>query len=160
MMINFTALQNQKGAALVVGMIVLLVMTLLGVSSMSSMTTELKIANNTQTHITGFQVAESAIFAALDVANGIDTGTGGVQTYNYTAADGRSKSAVTITYAGCLVVPTGYSLSADISMKGLVHDFRSTAQVVNLNNEVVGTSTHVNGRQTIRPGCPAGAVAQ
>ena len=154
------SMTHQKGAALVVGLIVLLVMTLLGISSMSSITTELKIANNSQTHNTGFQVAASGIFAVLDVNSGIDTGAGGVQTFNYVAPDGLSRSNVTITYSDCQQAPMGFSLTQDITMKGVIHDIRSVAQVINANNDILGTVTHVNGVQTIRPGCPAGASPQ
>ncbi|MFW2371883.1 MAG: pilus assembly PilX family protein [Gammaproteobacteria bacterium] len=162
MMNNLTAIKNQTGAALVVGMIVLLVMTLLGVSTMSTMTTELKMANNAQTHNTAFQIAASGLNAALDVTSTVDTGVGGTQTFNYPVADTTdlSRSTVTITYSGCQLVPVGYSLTQDLTMKGLIHDFRSTAQVINDGAQVIGTTTHISGIQTIRPGCPTGAVAQ
>jgi len=162
MMKNYTTMNNQQGAALIVGMIVLLVMTLLGVSTMSSMTTELRIANNSQTHNKAFQIAASGLNAALDDASAVDTGVSTAQTFNYPVADvtDLSKSTVAITYAACLLTPDGYSLSQDVTMKGLVHDFRSTAQVINASNQVIGTVTHVNGVQTIRPGCPTGAVAK
>ena len=48
---------KQNGAALVVGLIMLLVMTLLGITSMSSTRIELKIANNLSNHSTAFQTA-------------------------------------------------------------------------------------------------------
>lgn len=162
MMIKFTAIKNQKGAALVIGMVVLLVMTLLGVSSMSSITTELKMANNSQTHTTGFQIAASGIYAALDTTSAIaiDTAAAGTQVVVYTAPDGYSKSTITATYSACVLVPEGFSLSQDVTMKGIVQDISSMAQVFNSGGELLGTTTHVNGIQTIRPGCPTGASPQ
>ena len=162
MMNNLTAIKNQTGAALIVGMIVLLVMTLLGVSTMSTMTTELKMANNSQTHNTAFQIAASGLNAALDVNSPVDTGVGGTQTFSYPVPDTTdlSKSTVTITYSACQTVPVDYSLTQDVTMKGLIHDFRSVAEVINDAGQVIGTTTHVSGVQTIRPGCPIGAVAK
>lgn len=161
-MMNVTAIKNQNGAALIVGLIVLLVMTLLGVSSMSSITTELKIANNSQTHMTAFQVAASGINAALDEASTIVLDAGGTRVMNYETPDTNenSISTVTATYAACLTVPYGYSLTQDVTMKGVVQDIRSVAEVRNADDEILGMSTHVNGVQVIRPGCPTGASPQ
>ena len=165
---KLTAINNQNGAALVVGLVVLLVMTLLGVSSMSSITTELKIANNSQTHMTAFQVAASGINlvlnedATLDDGSTIDLGGGGakVMTYNTPDTNENSTSTVTATYSGCLTVPYGYSLTQDVTMKGVVQDIQSVAEVKNASNEGIGMSTHVNGVQVIRPGGPTGASFQ
>ncbi len=53
--------QKQKGVALVVGLVMLLVLTIMGVSSMSNTTTELKVACNYQTHTDAFQASNSAV---------------------------------------------------------------------------------------------------
>ena len=47
--------KSQQGAALVVGLIVLMIMTMLGVASMGSMTTQLRMAANVQVKNTAFQ---------------------------------------------------------------------------------------------------------
>lgn len=52
---------RQRGAALVIGLIVLLMLTLLGVSNMNMTSLELKITSNTQNHDQAFQGAASAI---------------------------------------------------------------------------------------------------
>jgi type IV pilus assembly protein PilX len=59
---------REHGAALVVGLVMLLVLTLLGVSGMNTATLELVMANNTQAQQTAFQAAETAI--DLAVGNG------------------------------------------------------------------------------------------
>lgn len=57
--------QKQRGAALVVGLILMMVLTLLAVSGMNTATTELALANNNQYFENAFQAAESGIEEAL-----------------------------------------------------------------------------------------------
>ena len=52
---------RQQGAVLVMALVMLTVLTLIGVSSMSSSTLELKVAGNTQQHDIAFQAAQSII---------------------------------------------------------------------------------------------------
>lgn len=60
------AVGQQRGAALVVGLILLLVLTVLAVSGMSTATFELTMAGNTQYSENAFQNAETGIEVALD----------------------------------------------------------------------------------------------
>jgi len=53
--------RQQNGAALVVGLILLLILTVFAVSGMSTATLELVLAGNTQFKENAFQAAESAI---------------------------------------------------------------------------------------------------
>lgn len=55
----------QRGAALVVGLLLLLVLTVLAVSGMSTASLELVMAGNTQYHQNAFQSAETGIEWAL-----------------------------------------------------------------------------------------------
>lgn len=55
----------QRGAALVVGMLLLLVLTLLAISGMNTASTELVMAGNTQFRENAFQAAETGIEQAL-----------------------------------------------------------------------------------------------
>lgn len=149
---------KQNGAALVVGMVVLLITTLLGISSMSRTTIELKMASNAQMHNSGFQAAAAALEQVLldpivtlvdwDV---IDTAT--VQTAAVTNLTSTQMSA-TVQYIGCRQVPTGFSLTgAGGSFKGLIHQVTANGQAVNTSGDVLGSSTQALGVQTIRPGC-------
>ena len=54
-------IKKQQGAVLVMALVMLTVLTLIGVSSMSSSTLELKVAGNTQQHDVAFQAAQSVI---------------------------------------------------------------------------------------------------
>ena len=59
--INLNNPNRQQGAVLVMALVMLTVLTLIGVSSMSSSTLELKVAGNTQQHDIAFQAAQSVI---------------------------------------------------------------------------------------------------
>lgn len=56
---------NQRGAALVVGLLLLVVITVLAVSGMNTATTELAMARNDQTYENVFQAAETGLEQAL-----------------------------------------------------------------------------------------------
>ena len=62
---NFTMPSKQNGAALVVGLVLLVVVTVLAVSGMNTATTELAIARNNQNYENAFQAAESGLEQAL-----------------------------------------------------------------------------------------------
>ena len=57
---------SQQGAALVVGLLLLVVITILAVSGMNTATTELAMARNDQTYENVFQAAESGLENALE----------------------------------------------------------------------------------------------
>jgi type IV pilus assembly protein PilX len=61
----FTQRSNQQGAALVVGLILLVVITVLAISGMNTATTELAMARNDQTYENVFQAAERGLETAL-----------------------------------------------------------------------------------------------
>jgi type IV pilus assembly protein PilX len=65
---NIQVIRRERGAALVVGMILLLVLTLLAVSGMNTASTELVMAGNEQFQENAFQAAEMGIEQGL--ANG------------------------------------------------------------------------------------------
>ena len=60
-----TARHNQAGAALIVGLILLMVLTILAISAMRTATLDLTMAGNTQFRENAFQLAESGIQATL-----------------------------------------------------------------------------------------------
>jgi len=64
----------QDGAALVIGLLLLLVLTILAISGMTTATLELQMAGNTQYKERAFQAAETGIEQALDTAT-FDTST-------------------------------------------------------------------------------------
>jgi type IV pilus assembly protein PilX len=64
---------RQRGAALVVGLILLLVLTLLAVTGMNTATTELIMAGNEQFRQNAFQAAETGIEQALATLSNVPT---------------------------------------------------------------------------------------
>lgn len=60
--------RSQRGAALVVGMLLLLVLTLLAISGMNTASLELVMAGNTQYRQNAFQAAENGIERSLQEA--------------------------------------------------------------------------------------------
>ena len=59
------ALARQRGAALVVGMIMLAILTLLAITAMNTSSTELVMAGNEQFRERAFQMAEAGIEQAV-----------------------------------------------------------------------------------------------
>lgn len=113
---NFPCPQRQSGVVLVMALVMLTVLTLIGVSSMSSSTLEMKVASNMQQHNVAFQAAQArlAFASADDVSNPInyliaipdlnDPTTWPVQTCN--ASDGCVDgadwvAAAEVNYTGC-----------------------------------------------------------
>lgn len=62
---QITLQKKQKGAALVVGLVLLVVVTVLAVSGMNTATTELAMARNDQNYENAFQAAETGLEQAL-----------------------------------------------------------------------------------------------
>ena len=62
---TLTTYKNQHGAALVVGLILLVVITVLAISGMNTATTELAMARNDQNYENAFQAAETGLEQAL-----------------------------------------------------------------------------------------------
>jgi type IV pilus assembly protein PilX len=68
MKLNFQAMidrKRQQGAALIVGLLMLVVITILAVSGMNTASTELAMARNDQTYENAFQGAEKGLETAL-----------------------------------------------------------------------------------------------
>jgi type IV pilus assembly protein PilX len=61
--------RRQRGAALIIGLMLLLVLTLLAISGMNAATTEFVMAGNEQYHANAFQAAEFGIAQAIATSN-------------------------------------------------------------------------------------------
>lgn len=64
-MTSQTYIKNQRGAALVVGLMLLVVITVLAISGMNTATTELAMARNDQNAENAFQAAETGLETAI-----------------------------------------------------------------------------------------------
>jgi len=65
--------KTQQGAALVVGLMLLVVITILAISGMNTATTELAMARNDQAYEDAFQAAETGIATALSQGQFVTT---------------------------------------------------------------------------------------
>jgi len=86
---------TQSGAALVVGMILLLILTLLAISGMSTSTTELVMAGNEQYQENAFQAAETGIERTISTGN-----------FNAAAEVAGARITLPSADTGCLADPT------------------------------------------------------
>jgi type IV pilus assembly protein PilX len=67
--------KSQQGAALVVGLMLLVVITVLAISGMNTATTELAMVRNDQAYEDSFQAAETGIATALSQGQFVTTGS-------------------------------------------------------------------------------------
>ncbi len=103
---------RERGAALVVGLVLMLALTILGVSGMNMATLELTMAGNEQSQHTAFQRAETGIERAI--AQPANPGA----TLTITGdedGDGTVDIRSTTTFAGNTLVPDGEGWSTDMT---------------------------------------------
>ena len=105
--------RRQHGAALVVGLILLVVITVLAISGMNTATMELAMARNDQNYENAFQTAETGIAQAMSRGSfetqGITTITG------QAGSSGNEQYTATIEYEKDTIVPDGgFSLTSGI----------------------------------------------
>lgn len=134
--------QAQRGAALIVGLVLLLVMTLLGVAAMRTSTLQLVMAGNSQYSQLAFQAAESGIENEFN-AGGLTTTLN--RDENYDLGDG-TEVDTHIEYTSSTAVPSGgYSIGAGFQ----AHHFEIRA----IGTAPRGaTSIHRQGLYIVGPG--------
>lgn len=120
---------RQEGAALVVGLILLMVLTLLAISGMNTATVELQMAGNFQYSQSAFQAAEVGIERAMQ-AGGLNTSTTATtprtQVPGATAEYYESVTRFTLPN-GVTPVPTGgYSMGSGTGFSAYHFDITST----------------------------------
>lgn len=102
---------RQRGAALIIGLVLLLAVTVLGISGMSMSTLELTMASNRQSHQAAFECAETGI--DLSIAQPLVPA--GMPTLNGTCDDdGDITFAADTTFITTTLPPDG-AFSTDIS---------------------------------------------
>ena len=126
---NQTILQKQNGAALVVGLILLVVITVLAISGMNTATTELAMARNDQNYENAFQAAETGLALALGQGT-FDTLVGATVTQTITTYE--SVTAV-ITFEDSTPVPDrAFSLGAGSGIAA--YHFIATSQASSMRD--------------------------
>ena len=94
---------KQSGAALIVGLILLVVITVLAISGMNTATTELAMARNNQTYENVFQAAETGLETAL--AQGSFAAVAGGSTTMTLYLSSHEKTTTTIEFEDSTMVP-------------------------------------------------------
>lgn len=109
---------EQHGAALVVGLVLLLALTLLGVSGVNMATLELRMAGNEQAQQQAFQAAETGLDVAF--SGRVDMAAPVVYS-NMPVGDGATEFTAQLTCAGVSRVPDG-AYSENISARAIHFD--------------------------------------
>lgn len=159
--LNQSGLYQQQGAVLVMALVMLTVMTLIGVSSMSSSTIEMKVSSNTQQHDIAFQAAQGIINIASSPGSPLntnnyqvfetdDTQPGYEQNLLYTGSSGKSAATAITTWVGCKT-QIGSSLEQG---KAPVNNFFNVSAT---GTTVTGSATSVQMQGVRYPAaaCPA-----
>ncbi len=132
----------QRGAALVVGMVLLVILTLLAISGMNTATTELLMAGNERYQENAFQAAETGIERTLATASFNPAVLPPVDPPPVALDNGDSYTAF-VQPRGTSPPPPGYSLGAF----GAEHfDVQSTGA-----SQRNATSTHIQGLFIVVP---------
>lgn len=151
--------ERQKGAALIIGLILLVVVTVLAVAGMNTATTELAIARNDQTHENAFQAAETGIETALSQGRFDTLATTTVQDIDVPARENDSVTAV-IEFETATTVPPpnddrAFSIGSGISF----YHFTATATAESKMSDAGDTdrdasAVHRQSFYVVGPGSP------
>jgi type IV pilus assembly protein PilX len=134
--------RGERGAALVIGLILLLVLTILAVSGVMSSTLELRMVGNQQQQERAFQAAELAIEQAMTDA--MLTETPQIQPVT-TVPGSTDEYEYAIRKTGQTGAPPGFSLDAGFAS----HHFAVTASGYSSGG---AESTHTQGFYVVGPG--------
>jgi type IV pilus assembly protein PilX len=116
---------RQQGAALVVGMLLLIVITLLAISSMNASTLELQMAGNNQFRQNSFQAAEIGIEQAMQTTTLTTDAT--VTTAVTSVGAGSSDTYQVSTYHSCAAKMAAPAIGFDTNLySNYVFDATST----------------------------------
>jgi len=137
--------KKQKGVALVIGLVMLLVLTIMGISSMSNTTQELKIACNFQTHNDAFQSAMSCVNRAI---NNVDRAAAMPQVFDCEIDGFPATARGTLDYLGCQVAQ-GSSLK--VAAYENVYDIDTLATAAGCGGEAFSHIVQAIAIRTAKP---------
>ena len=152
----------QRGATLVVGLVLLLIITMIGITAMQGTTVQQKMATNVQFNESAFQAAEDGVRTVTQEARSRrapPVGSGNILVDSLGSAPGTviqrvandavkgTRSNAGVTYAGATSA-AGFSLGAG-SGNFVFHRFRVTATGV--ARDGVSTNTHVQELGRVGP---------
>ncbi len=146
-------LPHQQGAVLVVSLIILVVMTFIGIASMSTSLMQEKMASNAQNTNITFQAAESAISGLIgDALNGTQSALSDAMNapnlsgpqITFDISDPDISANYQVTYMGVVALTSGGSLDADESS--------TTLQAHRFDVAATGIVETTNAQSVIRQG--------
>ena len=143
--------QRQQGAALVVGLMLLVVITVLAISGMNTATTELALARNDQAYEDAFQAAETGLANALSQGQ---FATGGPTSMTQTPSSYQNIST-TIQFEDSTMVPDkAFSLGVGSGISA--YHFNATSQAELLRDpgnttDRDSTATHTQAFYVVGP---------
>ena len=133
---NIQIEHSQRGAALVVGLVLLVVVTVLAVSGMNTATTELAMARNDQNYENAFQAAEAGLEQAI-AQGSFNTLANVALVQNVNANDSVN---ATIQFENTTLVPDrAFSLGAGSGISA--YHFLATATATSKREGVGGSAT-------------------
>ncbi len=130
---------SQKGAVLVVSLVLLLVMTLIGITGMRSANVDEKMAANSMNKNISFQASESAVDGAIASVSTLEQAinSGGIVTFSVDMGDTSISASAAIDYLGTGIAP-GYSLGENEgSFMNYRYDIIGTGNVTAANAQTV-----------------------
>ena len=142
---------KQQGAALVIGLMLLVVITVLAISGMNTATTELALARNDQAYENAFQAAETGLETALSQGQFVTAGsTSLVQTISTNESVG-----TTIQYEDATIVPDK-AFSLGVGSGIAAYHFLATSQAEfrrdpNIETDRDSTATHTQAFYIVGP---------
>ncbi len=145
--------KRQQGAALVIGLLLLVVITILAVSGMNTATTELAMARNDQTYENVFQAAETGLENALGQGN---FNTAGPPVVVTPPATTYGTVSATIGFEDSTLVPDrAFSLGSGSGISA--YHFLATSQanyIISAGNARNAQAVHTQAFYVVGPGSP------
>ncbi len=137
---NHPNLARQSGAVLIVAMIILVILTLLGVTAMNTTSLQERIASNTQEQVHAFQAAETGLNLAFtdNLAYDISDNYKGGEALTHIVAGSGDSAGYVGTFLGFSPPPPG-SLYSATSFQAAHFNFRATG------NSATNLSIILNG---------------
>lgn len=149
--------KNQRGSALIISLLILLVLTIIGVTALNSTVMEEKMASNFQTGNTAYQAAESAVNQTFaNIANSFNLVQLAIDANDIAEANGSPpvwpttpQTVLNASVSGTAPNANNQStLNATISYKGTAHCNGFSTKFIGYVVDVAGRGTVGNVNRT------------
>jgi hypothetical protein len=127
----FETLKDQKGAVLIIAVVILLILSIIGIYAVGSSTIEIKISGQKKFYDEAFNDAEGGVdyVRGLNPFGGIDSGNGPDNPVNYTPPSGSDFNfSVDVSYLGNSPPPIGSGTGQRVGFHAHYHLIDSTGR--------------------------------